>query len=433
MSQRLADCIEALAPQLIAWRRDFHRYPEQGWTEFRTAAEVADILTELGWRVAAGADVVDASARMGVPDAATLASAYDRAHEVGANEHWLTQFAGGLTGVVATLDSGRPGPTLGIRVDMDALPIHELDTKLHRPFAEGFVSENPGSMHACGHDGHTAIGLGLASVLSDCRECLFGCIKLIFQPAEEGVRGAAALAEAGVVDDVDRFIAVHLGLGCDSGTVLCGCDGFLATSKLDVSFVGRSSHAGGQPEYGRNALLAAAFAVTGLHGIAPHSAGAARINVGRMVAGSARNAVADRAELQLETRGATTAVDTYMRERAEQVIYGVAAAQGVSASIEYVGQAVECASSPAWVAEIVSTITGLPGVEHVVPHDESPRGSEDATTLMARVQACGGEATYMLFGSDLAAGHHQPGFDIDESRIPVAVRVLAEIALASGS
>ncbi|RJS91841.1 amidohydrolase [Salinisphaera sp. Q1T1-3] len=433
MSDTLADCIEVLAPQLTAWRRDFHRYPEQGWTEFRTAAIIAERLDDLGWTVTAGAEVVDAAARMGVPDEATLSAAFERARAAGVSEAWLDRFAGGLTGVVAMLDSGRPGPTLGIRVDLDALPIQEARDAVHRPAGEGFVSCHAGSMHACGHDGHAAIGLGLAEVLAADRDRLVGRVKLIFQPAEEGVRGAAALAEAGVVDDVDRFVAVHLGLGCPSGTVVCGCDGFLATSKLDVRFDGRSAHAGGQPEAGRNALLAAAFAVTGLHAIAPHSLGASRLNVGRLQAGTARNAIADRAELQIETRGTTTAIDDYVRARAVQVIQGAADAQQVTAEITCVGRAVECLASPDWVARIVEVVAGLPGIEQVIDRDRQPRGSEDATTLMARVQARGGWATYMIVGSDLAAGHHQPDFDIDESRLPVAVRILAEIALAADS
>ncbi|AWN15049.1 amidohydrolase [Salinisphaera sp. LB1] len=432
MSPTLAARIEALTPQLTAWRRDFHRHPEPGWCEFRTAATVAAILDGLGWTVAAGAEVVDAPARMGLPDDATLSAAFERARQSGVSPKWLDRLAGGLTGVVATLDSGRPGPTLAIRVDLDALPIAESQAASHCPAAEGFASCHAGWMHACGHDGHTAIGLGVATLLAERRDQLVGRVKLIFQPAEEGVRGAAALAEAGVVDDVDRFVAVHLGLGCPGGTVLCGCDGFLATSKLDIRFDGRSAHAGGQPEIGRNALLAAAFAVTGLHSIAPHSAGASRLNVGRLRAGTARNAIADRAELEIETRGATTAIDDYMRERAAQIIHGAALAQGVTADVVCVGRAVECASSPDWVARIASTIAGLPGIEQVLAHDRSPRGSEDATTLMARVQARGGWATYMIVGSDLPAGHHQPAFDIDESCLPVAVRALAEVALAPG-
>lgn len=430
MCDALADAVAALAPCLIDWRRDLHAHPEIGWTEFRTAALVAERLDALGWKIAAGAEVVVAGARMGVPDAETVAAARECARREGADETWLARFGDGLTGVVATLDSGQPGPTLAIRVDMDALPITESEAAAHRPHSQGFGSCHPGAMHACGHDGHTAIGLGLAEVLTARRERLCGRVKLIFQPAEEGVRGAAAMVAAGVVDDVDRLIALHLGLGCDSGTVLCGCDGFLATHKLDVVFTGQAAHAGGAPEAGRNALLAAAQAVTGLYAIAPHSAGPARLNVGRMTAGTGRNVIADRAELEIETRGATTAIDDYMRERAEQVIAGAAQAQGVGYELRCVGRAVECASSPGWVGEIAQRLHGLPGIDRIIDHDARPRGSEDATALMARVRERGGEAAYMIFGADRPAGHHQPDFDIDESVLAVALRALAEVVLA---
>ena len=121
----LTEYIATLAPDLRAWRRDFHRYAESGWQEFRTAAKVADILDGLGYELAVGRDVVDADSRMGLPDAQTLAAAYQRARQQGAPERWLPAFEGGFTGIVATLRTGRPGPTLGFRVDMDALDLEE--------------------------------------------------------------------------------------------------------------------------------------------------------------------------------------------------------------------------------------------------------------------------------------------------------------------
>ncbi|MBN0481078.1 M20/M25/M40 family metallo-hydrolase, partial [Pseudomonas aeruginosa] len=118
----------------------------------------------------------------------TLARAFERAREQGAPERWLPAFEGGFAGVVATLDTGRPGPTLAFRVDMDALDLNEQHDDSHRPHRDHFASCNAGMMHACGHDGHTAIGLGLAHVLKQYAAQLNGVIKLIFQPAEEGTR-----------------------------------------------------------------------------------------------------------------------------------------------------------------------------------------------------------------------------------------------------
>ena len=163
----LAQYIHTLSPQLSAWRRDFHHFAESGWVEFRTAAKVSEILDSLGYELAMGRDVVDAESRMGLPDDATLAREFARARAQGAPEKWLAPFEGGFTGIVATLNTGRPGPTLAFRVDMDALDLSEAHDDSHRPYRDGFASCNPGMMHACAHDGHTTIGLGLALVEPD--------------------------------------------------------------------------------------------------------------------------------------------------------------------------------------------------------------------------------------------------------------------------
>lgn len=429
MNANIVDAANAMSSQLKALRRDFHRYPEQGWVEFRTASHVAERLSQLGFAVQLGQTVVSDSARMGVPDRQTLDEALARARTQGAIERWLPALEGGFTGVVGTLDTHRPGPIQAFRFDLDALPIVESAENHHRPYQEGFHSLNQGSMHACGHDGHTTIGLGMAELLCQFSSQLCGKIKLIFQPAEEGVRGAQSMVEAGVVDDVDRLVATHLGLGHPSGQVICAADGFLATTKLDVHFSGKAAHAGGQPEIGQNALLAAAQAALGLHAIAPHSQGAARINVGQLHAGSGRNIIADSALLRLETRGATADINSYMESRAFEVLKGAAAMQGVSVSIERVGAASACAASPALVEKVVSCLAGYPGITQLVGHDMTPSGSEDATSLMTRVIARGGQATYMIFGADLAAGHHHHCFDFDESVMPLAVGALMQVAL----
>lgn len=122
---------------------------------------------------------------------------------------------------------------------------------------------------------------------------------MIFQPAEEGTRGAKSMVEAGVVDDVDFFTAVHIGTGVPAGELVCGSDSFMATSKLDVTFRGVASHAGAKPEDGRNALLAAAQAALGLYAIPRHSEGSSRINVGVLQAGTGRNVIADRAFMKV--------------------------------------------------------------------------------------------------------------------------------------
>ncbi|MEC8916518.1 MAG: amidohydrolase [Pseudomonadota bacterium] len=425
----LETAIAALSPQLKTWRRDFHRHAESGWVEFRTASIVAEELERLGYRVSAGRDVIDADSRMGVPEPEVLARALDRARDQGAVERWLPALAGGYTGVVAELDTGRPGPTFAYRVDLDALDLDESRDDDHRPVREGFASCNEGMMHACGHDGHTTIGLGLARLFVELKPQLNGRIKLIFQPAEEGVRGARSMVEAGVLDDADIFIATHIGTGVAKGTVVCGHNGYLATTKLDVIFTGVPAHAGANPEAGNNALLAAAQAALGLHAIPRHSAGASRINVGVLNAGSGRNVVPATATLKLETRGETSEINDEMQRRALDVLRGAAAMQDVEMTYFLAGEARNCEPSPELVAFIQERIADLPGIDSVVPVENRPSGSEDATTMMQRVRERGGLATYMVFGTDLAAGHHHQRFDFDEDVLPLAIRTLAHLAL----
>ncbi|WP_433671026.1 M20 family metallo-hydrolase [Klebsiella michiganensis] len=426
---QLYDFINQLAPKMTEWRRDFHLHAESGWLEFRTASKVAEVLDGLGYQLALGRDVIDADSRMGLPDEETLAQAFQRARAQGAPERWLPVFEGGFAGVVATLNTGRPGPTLAFRVDMDALDLNEQHDDSHRPHRDRFASCNDGMMHACGHDGHTAIGLGLAHVLKEYAAQLNGTMVLIFQPAEEGTRGARAMVAAGVLDEVDYFTAIHIGTGVPAGTVVCGGDNFMATTKFDVQFSGVAAHAGGKPEDGRNALLAAAQAALALHAIAPHSAGASRVNVGVMQAGTGRNVVPSSALLKVETRGETDAINQYVFERAKQAIAGAATMYEASYQLQLMGAATSSAPSPAWVDYLRQQTAQVPGVKQAVDRIAAPAGSEDATLMMARVQERGGLASYMIFGTELSAGHHNEKFDFDENVMTLAVETLARVAL----
>jgi aminobenzoyl-glutamate utilization protein A len=431
MEKRVHSIVEELSPTLLKWRRDFHRYAESGWVEFRTASIVASTLQEWGFEVKAGREVIKPEARMGVPSEAFLRQQEQRALSQGAVAEWLPRLSGGFTGVVGILDSGRPGPTVAFRVDMDALDLQESADADHLPAAEGFASVNANMMHACGHDAHTAIGLGLAYVLSRMKGDLRGRVKLIFQPAEEGVRGARSMVEAGVVDDVDLFFACHVGTGVPLGEVVCGADGYLATTKIDVTYRGVASHAGGHPEDGKNALLAAASAVLNLHAISRHSGGNSRINVGVLHAGSGRNIIPNHAAFKLETRGDTSEVNEYILSRAMDVIHGAAAMYGVQAEIDIVGKADSSSPSPELLPYIRAQASKVAGVTSIVDTRDAS-GSEDATYMMERVKQRGGLASYLVFGTTLAAGHHNEKFDIDERVLGIGVQTLALCALCAG-
>ncbi|MEZ3500030.1 amidohydrolase [Pantoea sp. KPR_PJ] len=425
----LSEQVQALEPEMQNWRRDLHQFAESGWLEFRTATRVADVLHKLGYHLQLGREVINAEARMGLPADDILREQEARARQQGALPQWLPYFSGGFCGIVATLETGRPGPVMGFRVDMDALDLNESQLAEHLPQREGFASCNPGMMHACGHDGHTTIGLGLASVLMAMKSQLSGTIKLIFQPAEEGVRGAKAMVEAGVVDDVDLFTAIHIGTGVPAGELVCGSDSFLATTKLDVHFTGVGAHAGGKPEEGRNALLAAAQATLGLHGLPQHSGGVARVNVGVLQAGTGRNVVADTALMKIETRGVSNAVNDDICQQAQRIIAGAAAMYGVEYEVRLMGAARSCTPTQPWVDFLHQQAEALGIFDSVVDRKAQAAGSEDATYMMERVKQRGGQATYAIFGCDLAAGHHNAKFDFDEGVMGKAVQMLATLAL----
>jgi len=434
--------VNEIEPQLIATRRDFHRYAESGWCEFRTASLIARRLADMGYAVQAGRAVIRDEDRMGVPAPDVLQARWQRAVNEGGDPEFLEQVKGGFTGVVGVLHNG-DGPTVGIRFDIDALDLSESqDAERHRPAREGFASLHPEACHACGHDGHAAVGLGVATVLLRLRNRWRGTVKLIFQPAEEGVRGAKAMVGAGVVDDVQVMLAHHLYSGWKLGQVLGGKDGYLATTKFDAMITGTPAHAAGAPQKGKNALLAAATAVLNLYAIPPHRDGITRINVGRLEAGSGRNVIPAQAYLAIETRGATTEINEYVYTYAFRVLETAAQMHGCTLSIQPMGAAQGADSTPELARRVEQIALNIGGFTLHAP--ESGSGSEDYTYMMRRVQEQGGQATFIGLGADLSGadwggadwggghsglGHHTAEFDFDERALALAVKLLTAVTL----
>ena len=209
----------ALAPKLTAWRRHLHTIPETAWNERETSAFLASELKRMGYEIITGNPV-----------------------------------AGHDTGLVAELRcGGADQPVFALRFDIDGLPVKEASDPEHLPLSLGFQSRHAGCMHACGHDGHAAIGLGCARLLQKLRHHLSGTVRLIFQPAEEGARGAAPVVEKGWLSDASYFLAGHI-TGRDYGgseepdaVPVCSS---LATTKFDAVFHGRSCH-GASPRRAR--------------------------------------------------------------------------------------------------------------------------------------------------------------------------------------
>ena len=416
---------DSMGLDVIELRRNLHQYPEVGFTEFRTASRVVEILQSLGYEVKYGQDVMVASAMRGIPAESELTMAYQRALSGVSNPDITRHMQGGLTGVVAVLRGTHPGPTVAFRFDMDALPILESDDIEHTPAARGFASQHEGQMHACGHDGHTAVGLMLAEAMSDGQ--FSGTLKLVFQPAEEGGRGAKAMVEKGVVDDVDTLFCMHLGLGVPQGTVCGGTEGWLASTKLKVDFHGVPAHAAAAPELGRNALLGAATALLNIHALPRFSSGMTRVNVGVLEGGTAPNIIAYHARMMVEMRAENTEVSEDLLKRVERIIDHSAGMHELTYETEIIGQAEAIQCDDDVVSMVLEEATHVDGVEDY-RRSHQVGASEDASLLIRRVQERGGQATYMIIGTTIPAPHHHQKFDIDEQALPVAVELLTRLA-----
>ena len=406
---------------LVSLRRELHRHPEPAWCEFATTARIVEELERLDVdEVRVGPEILAEDARLELPDEETLHGWFDRASETDADPDVLDRLEGGYTGAMATLDGGE-GPTIALRVDIDGLPQREADGAEHTPAAEGFRSVHEGYMHACGHDAHMTIGLG---VLREFAKSGFdGTLKVFFQPAEEVVGGGKAVAESGHLDDVDALLAIHVGLDHPTGEIVAGMNGFLAVSHFEARFTGTPAHAGAHPNRGANAVQAMATAVGNLYGIARHGDGATRVNAGEVAGGTASNIIPEDASIHGEVRGETTELMEYTRERAEQVVESAAAMHDCEVALERGGEAPSATSDEAVVEHVAAVAGDHEGVDSVVKWGEIG-ASEDATYLMRRVQEHGGDAGFVGIGTDHPGGHHTATFDVDERSLSLGVDVL---------
>lgn len=407
-------------PQLIEWRREFHQFPETGWSEFWTTSKIADYLEPLGFEILLGKQIINPDFVRG-RNLAIVEKGIARAKAYGANPKWLEKMEC-YTGCVAVFDSGKPGKTIALRFDIDCVDVAETKAPNHRANQLGFASRNEGEMHACGHDGHITIGLGVAHWLMANKDKLTGKVKIVFQPAEEGVRGAAAIAASGIIDDADYFAGSHISFCANSGTVLADPKNFLSTTKIDIRYKGKPAHAGAAPHLGHNALLAAAHAVTQLHGISRHGEGMSRINVGVFKGGSGRNVIPSDAEIKLEVRGENKAINQYMVDQVMQIAKGIATSFAVEYETEIMGEAVDMVNDAELVELIKEIAISQPQV-HSSDQDYSFNASEDATILGRRVQDNGGKAIYFIIGADRTAEHHQAEFDFDEAQLLTGVNI----------
>ena len=412
--------------ETVKFRRDFHTYPEPGWAEVRTSSLIAKRLTELGYRVLTGDEVCERSAMMGLLSEETFAEEYERAVAEGADMEFAPKMKNGYTGVIGILENGE-GPVVALRFDIDALYMTENHTEDHRPYREGFASKNIPYMHACGHDGHAAMGLGVAKILMQIRDKLHGTVRLIFQPAEEGVRGAKAIVAHGHLDGVDYLLGSHISpIEGFNGDIVPGAYGSLATTKMDVEFYGKAAHAGSAPEKGKNVMLGVATAISNLYGIPRNGEGASRINVGSVRAGSGRNVIADYAKMQIEVRGETSEINEYMEEYAKRIIKAAAQMHDLKEKITLMGSAITIQSDEELVQRVRKNCEkNLKTVKLSDKDYMHLGGSEDFSFMLKRVQDNGGQATFLRVLSPLGDVPHGTGFDFDERCLTAGIKVFA--------
>jgi amidohydrolase len=374
--------------EVIATRRDLHRHPELGHEEHCTAALVAERCERLGYRV-----------RTGV----------------------------GGTGVVADLGGGGPGPTILYRADMDALPIVERDDG--RPVR----SEVEGVMHACGHDGHVAIALGVAAVMTALKDEWRGTLRLCFQPAEEVANGAQRMIADGALEGVGRAIGLHLWTPLDTGRVAVSPGlVFGSADEFRLTVQGRGGH-GGLPHTSIDPVVAAAHIVVALQTlvsreVAPEST--AVVTIGRIEGGQAFNVIAEEVHLRGTVRASEEGLRRRLLGRVEELSRAVGAALRCEVEYELLDGCPSVINDPA-VADVVRRAAVESVGETSVEFGRPITVGDDFAYFLEKVPGC-----YFLVGAGDPAKaertpHHHPAFDIDERALDVGVATASRALLAS--
>ncbi|MFN8589962.1 MAG: amidohydrolase [Thermomicrobiales bacterium] len=387
----LRDDIDEILPGVVADRRDFHEHPELANQEVRTAGIVAERLRALG-----------------VEDIRTgIAST-------------------GVTGLIRGRKPG-PGRTVLLRADMDALPIPEENDVEYR-------SQNPGVMHACGHDAHTAMLLGVTRLLLDRRDEFAGTVKVLFQPAEEFPPGGAKpMIDAGVLDDpkVDAAFGQHIAQEHPVGEIWVRTGPAMAAAdRFHMVIKGKGGH-GARPQGTIDPIVIGAQIVVALQTLVSRSIDPteeAVVTVGTFKAGEAFNVIPDTAELGGTVRTFTAANRDFLEERIEKLARGIANAMGADLAFRYIRGYPATVNDPAMtdlVREVAAAVVGPDNVH------ESPlmMGAEDFSYFLEEVPG-----TFWFVGSKneergLIWGHHHPRFDLDEASLPVGMETMVNVAL----
>jgi amidohydrolase len=395
--------VEQVMPRVLVWRRDIHQHPELSNREVRTAKLVADELNRLGLEV-----------RTGV------------AH----------------TGVVGVLRGGKPGPVVALRADMDALPVTEL---VELPFKSLVKSEYNGQqvgvMHACGHDNHVAILLGVANVLAGMKPEIPGTVKFIFQPAEEGAPageagGAGLMIKEGALADPAPGAIFGLHVWPDAlGSITYRPGSFMAAADgLDIVIRGKQTH-GAQPWGGVDPIVVAAQVVLGLQTVASRQINVTQqpaiITVGRIQGGNRGNIIPDSVVMQGTVRTFDEAMRKDIKDRIRRTVEEIAKSAGATASVDFgSGEGAVTYNDPALTAQMLPTLRRAAGDANVRIGDLSTP-AEDFSLYQRKVPGLFFFLGVVPKGQDPATAprNHSPYFFADEAALPVGVRVLSNLAL----
>jgi amidohydrolase len=395
-----ADKIE---PKTIAWRRDFHEHPELGNREFRTSKIIADHLRSLGIEVHEGV---------------------------------------GKTGVVGILRGNYPGPVIGLRADMDALPLVE---RTPVPFASKvkttYNGQEVGVMHACGHDSHVAIMMSVAEILAGMKQYLHGTVKFIFQPAEEGPPtgeegGAALMIKEGVLDSpkVDVIFGLHINSSTEVGKIKYRSEGEMAASDwFTIKVHGKGSH-GSQPWGGIDPIVVSAQIIEGLQTIVSRQTeltkDAAVISVCVIQGGVRSNIIPETVEMTGTIRTLDTAMQNEIHERMRRTVTKIAESAGATADITIDKKTLITYNDPHLVQKALPSIRRTAGDDNVLIMD-AMTGSEDFSFFGAKVPSFFFFLGGMKKGQDpkTAFPHHTPDFYIDESGFKLGVRTFCHLVM----
>ncbi len=379
-----------LVDDVVALRRDIHMHPELGFEEQRTAALVAERLHGLGFDVHEGV---------------------------------------ATTGVVGVLRGARPGRTIMLRADMDALPVTE---ETDRPYA----SQNVGVMHACGHDGHVAILLGAASLVASAREELAGTLCLVFQPAEEGRGGAKRMVEEGIIErfGIERAYGLHLSSRHRSGTLGFRSGPMYASSdSIEIAVHGVGGH-GAAPHEAIDPILTSAHFINSLQQVVSRMIDPlepAVVTIGSIHGGTIHNVIPRSCTMLGTVRSFSESVRDAMPDRIERVLRACCDASGATYDFEYLRRYPVTANDDAQTEYARSLATRLVGADRVFDA-ERLMGAEDFSFFAQRVPAC-----YYALGArgDAKSSHphHSSLFDIDEAALPTGVAMMTALALDAGA